>query len=317
MKDINKHLKMFDVFKTCTNDEKEEILSIYNDLEKKGKILVHRTLKKYEHGKAASIFNESYLIALCENLKIEIADKVRREVVDREGMWNYLAKSFSNKCQDYYNSEINTQTRGGVDHSIICNENKDKIDHENSINFEDNLILEKEINNIVNYLENFDKPKRPYSKIIKYMLEGYTLREIQGEFPFSASTLERHKRKACEILLDSKEFNKDRLEGLLPQEKLMFLYLKPKLNPYSLEEHIYKEYKFKKNQIIGELKFSVKVKQNEHGKSKTLNEGIITLSKVKGNNQEEVSLQLEDVGFDRKKENLKKKISKGFNEVLM
>lgn len=313
MKDLNNHLRMFEVFKTCSEQEKSEIMEVYDELEKKGKILVDNYLRKYQNGKAASVFNEFYLTSLCENLKIEVANKVRTNKVDKKGMWNYLAKAFNNKCQDYYNSEINTQTRGGVDHAFISNENKDKIDHENSVNFEDSVIRIKEIENITNYLKHFDSPKKPYSTIIKMLLEGYSLTDIQKEMPFSPSTLERHKRKACELILLSNEFDRDRMANLIPETKLNFLYLKPKENPIKLEESVYKEYSFNKKNIVGELKYRVEVKSYEHGKNKSLNKETIVLKKVKGDSKSEIDEFLIDLGYERKKERLKKKISKDYN----
>lgn len=313
MKDLNNHLKMFEVFKNCSDQDKSEIMEIYDELEKKGKILVDKYLRKYENGKAAGVFNEFYLTSLCENLKIEVADKVRTNKVDKKGMWNYLAKSFSNKCQDYYNSEINTQTRGGVDHAFISDENKDKIDHENSINFEESVIRTKEIEDITQYLSQYDTPKRPYSKIIKMFLEGETLTDIEKEMPFSGSTLERHKRKACELLVQSKDFDKDRLSDLIPEVKLEFLYLKPKENPTKLEESVYKDFSFKNKNITGELKYRVDVKSYKHGKNKILSSETIVLKKFKAETLSEVEDNLIDAGNEKRKERLRNKVSKGFD----
>lgn len=313
MKNIENHLKMFKVFTNCSPEDKKDIMDIYDELAPKGKILVDKTVRKYEAGKAAGVFNREFLSELCENLKIEVADKVRRGTVDRKGMWNYLARCFSNKCQDHYHSEINTQTRGAVDHSSICEENKDQVDYENSVDFEQSIVSKEEVENIISYLSDYDRPNKPYSKIIKLMLEGNTLKEIGEEMPFSASTLERHKRKACEILMKSPEFDRDNFKDLIPDEKLKFLYLKARENPYRLEESTYKEFFFKNNKVTGRLMYSVQVKSHKDGKDKCLVNEVILLNEVKFKSQEKVELHLIDGGYDHIKEEFKTKLTKGYD----
>jgi hypothetical protein len=172
----------------------------------KAKKCIYDALMKYENGPYASIFNEADMIALSQDIQMEVKRRVKiyqkdptnQAAVNSRGMGNYYTTAFKNHLQKIYEKHAKTDSRAGVgtvssDEALLIASSKNLIYPEN------HYLIMKEFQHVVSLLENKDKKyndelirkasltnrtiePREFSYnsiIIEKTLEGYSPSEIR------------------------------------------------------------------------------------------------------------------------------------------
>lgn len=160
-----------------TDTEIDKKLSI------KAKKCIYDAISKYENGPYASIFNEADMIALAQDVQMEVKRRVllyqenpqNTEAVNSRGMGNYYQKAFSNHLQKIYEKYAKTDTRAGVG-TISSDEALTLASSKNLIYPEDHYVIMKEFEHVVSLLEKKDneyneKLKTKYKQLNKEIPE--------------------------------------------------------------------------------------------------------------------------------------------------
>lgn len=183
--------------------------------------IVNNTVKRYEKGPLAEIFNEADMLALAEDTSLEVLRRVKiglknrklKDSVDLRGCESYFKTAFKNQCLKIYEKYAKTDIRAGIQ-TIGSEEAMAVASSKNLYSPEDTYLVSDQIDLIMKSLKNSDNAfnimvsknscslNKPlllsdlqyYHKIFKGLLDGYTAEEIEKNLCLDNSTFLRQKR---------------------------------------------------------------------------------------------------------------------------
>lgn len=262
--------------------EKLTQTQVLNLLEPSKKKMIYTTVRRYENGALSSIFNESEVSALAEDVALEVARRVAifnkspraREAVDPKGARAYFTRAFINHCQKIYEKHAKTDTRAGIQ-TVSSDEAMTVAASKNWTTPENKYLLNNELVHLITALEQKDKAindrlqqicaeenrsPKPEEKlhsavIILKMLEGFEPFEIRDLLKLSEGDYARHRKAALDL---AKELMPHSLADLIPHFDSPMDYRvltrevqkrkksKNRIRNYSLTNHYFVESKFDK-----------------------------------------------------------------------
>ena len=255
---------------------KDEVMKL---LEPSRKKMIYTTLARYQNGAMASIFNESDVTALAEDVAMEVARRVEifnknprgREAVNPKGAYAYFCRAFINRCQKIYEKHARTDTRAGIQ-TISSDEAMAVASNKNFVSPENDYLLHGEMNFLLTKLKDIDdrintrletialrenrvvKPEEKHHSytIISKMLEGFEPCEIRDLVGICEVDYARHRKSALELCKEIlpydfndmvEHFNSPMDLRILTREVNKRKKAKNRVRNYSLASHYYVESK--------------------------------------------------------------------------
>jgi len=217
--------------KPLSNKNKNlEILSdteILAKLQKSIPRLVAGTVRRYENGHYASIFNWSDMNALAEDTALEVLRRIKirqttpenPEGVDLKGADSYFKMAFKNQCLKMYEKYAKTDIRAGIQ-TLGSEEAMAVAVSKNLYSPEDSYVLSNHFDLIKKTLleadiyynrfaysqaEKFNRHPYPhekqyYAEIFQKLLDGYTAEEIEKDLNLPNADFLRQKRLMCDYV---------------------------------------------------------------------------------------------------------------------
>ncbi len=280
---------------------KEQVMKL---LEPSRKKMIYNTIRRYQNGAMANIFNESDVTALAEDVSLEVARRVEifnksprnKEAVNPRGASAYFCRAFINHCQKIYEKHAKTDTRAGLQ-TVSSDEAFAVAASKNWVAPENDYVLKGEMNFLLKELKNIDdrintrletiasrenRPLKPEEKhhtsvIISKMLEGFEPHEIRKIVGLTEGDYARHRKAALDLCKEILPYGFNDLVEHFPQSMDYRLLTrevnkrkkaKGRIRNYSLKSHYYVESKI--DQKNGSCKTTLFVQINVmEGESKS------------------------------------------------
>ena len=209
-----------------TKMTKIDVLSLLEPAKKK---MISSTVRRYENGALASIFNNVEIAALAEDVALEVARRVEVFIknpnadgaVDPKGAKAYFCRAFINHCQKMYEKHAKTDTRAGIktvssdealavaaSKNLVTPENQYLLDSEMSFLIQELANIDLRINNRITTIAKTEgriakqEELQHSSIIIQKMLEGFEPYEIRNIIGLSEVDYARHRKAALDLAKD-------------------------------------------------------------------------------------------------------------------
>lgn len=242
-------------------------MELIKKLNKLKKQLVNSQVSKFSNGPFATIFNEQELLAISDDIILKMSEKIEKNEIDEQGIYNYFKTSFKYKCIDEI-KKYNCQKRKNLLNSKEIDEVSFLIEDPNMAK---NPLYIQECKETlafsIDLLQNYEN-KKPLSKILNLILEGYSSSEIQSTLKISSSSLDRYKKEIIEIITPHNLYEPIFVNSLISHNPLInddlivtkqidFFYKKFKFNKKSTDAFLYIKNE-KEHRIIKKWKFNHK-----------------------------------------------------------
>lgn len=211
VKNVNETLKVN--LKRLILKKNEEYLKVFNQMKEQQPKLVAMTVKRYEKGGLAQIFNKEEMESLADEVVLKVLARYRKGKVNLAGLDSYFKQSFKNQTLKKYEAYAKTDIRGsittvGSDEAMALAASKNLHSPENQYVVDNTMkkafkLLQRvdfDFNNGVQKYNNSIATKQYYYLIVKNLVDGFTENEICEQLKIDRSEYRRQKRLAFECL---------------------------------------------------------------------------------------------------------------------
>lgn len=191
----------------------EEYMVVFNQMNLAKPKEVMSTVKRYEKGGLAQIFNHEEMESLADEVILKVLARYRKGKVNLKGLNAYFRTSFINQTLKKYEAYAKTDIRGSiqtvgsdeamalaVSKNLYSPESQYLVDHTMKKAYK---ILQKsdfDFNNGVQKYNNTHLVKQHYYEIVRRLVDGLTENEICDGLLIDRSEYRRQKRLAFEFL---------------------------------------------------------------------------------------------------------------------
>lgn len=280
--------------------------------------MVSNTMRMYQNGPLASIFNEQEIYALAQDTALEVARRVQlfnknprtKGGVNPKGAEAYFCRAFINQSQKMYEKFAKTDTRAGVQ-TIGSDEAMAVASNKNFVNPENDWLIKKEFEILLKELSRLDAKHNDQIQnkalsenrridpaelqhsalIIEKSLEGYEANEIREMLKLSEADYNRHRRAALDLAKEKMPSALDELMPHLDQGNDLRLYTrevkkrkksKNYVPNYSLNKNFYLQTsKVTENQYVSSLFVRIDVMDGDD-RVKSIPSETVKLEEIKG-----------------------------------
>ena len=292
--------------------------------------MVYNTVKRYQNGALANIFNEADMTALAEDTSLEVLRRVKIglkdpnhvECVDLKGCDAYFKRAFINQCLKIYEKHAKTDIRAGIQ-TTGSEEAMAVATSKNLYSPEDSYIVDNQLGYIFESLKEADasfnqmitisaekqaKEVGPsdlqhYESIVNLILEGLTAEESAEALKISVPEYLRQKRMCFEYI---KQEYPDALDNLMEhfesredlrvhvKEVNKRQKLKQEVKDYKAKANFYVQTKMEKDVFVATLYARIDMYDKYESRSNKVPSKLVAIKVVKDNLKKQTMEQVKN-----------------------